>query len=392
MKIKSSQNHEDTIQFLTPDADLNALKTGNGQLIQITKPKTKQHQNSAKKKRRALVIGANGFLGVHFILALAKSNDYEKIYCIVRPKNGKKGIDRIKFSMKNYQCEPLVNEDKIRCFSTTYLDKNFGLTDPEYTNLCESVDTVFHFASNTDYSLSYQEMREPYVLKNLEIMDFCSQGIPKRMHYVCTTLSYIFKDITDFQRPDWWWFSGYSKMKWVNRNLFMNAFDNGFEGTVYCPPYIIGRAGVGVDPAISYSYWRMILEMMQKKVIWEGEFFQIIPVDILCDIILENSLTQDPPKMLVPTVPTIKTSEVAESLGCEIISWDQFKKTILSKSKYSDDRLWNELTDEIIERANINPLGISDEIAKRLPNYIDALQLGLKQPGLELWKKKYAAG
>ena len=385
MKILTNES----IQLIDPETDLMALEKGRSDLVKI-KPlsdslKTTLKHGCQRKPKNALIIGATGFLGTHFIQKLNDCLEYESIYCFVRKKKTSRGIDRIKKNLESYYCYTSSSLTKIKCIESNYTDDFFGLTENEYYQLADKIDIVFHFASNTDYRATYNDFRKSFILKNIDILNFCITGKPKHIHYVGSSIAYIYQNLEDFARPNTWWFSGYSKMKWVNVNLFRSAFENDIQGAVYLPPYILGSTGTGVDPGYVYSFWRIVVWLMELKKIWDGEFFQVIPVDILCDIILHNSLKNEPCKEIIPTLPTIQTSKIANILNCEVVSWEECFQEALNDVQSSEKILIEEIDKHglsLIERTNLEPKGMDVEFMSQLPSYADVLKNGLAQEKL----------
>lgn len=386
--IVSKNSNKKNIELVDPEADLKALATGNAELIKIESLVKDTENSFIEESKKALIIGATGFLGGNFISSLISSPHYSDIYCFVRDKKGKSGLERIRENMKKYQCDDYSNLDKIKCISSTYTEELFGLTEEQYNNLAEEIDVVFHFASNTDYRLQYQDFRDKFVLKNIDILNFCVTGKRKQVHYVCSTIALLYRNLQDFQQPNCWWYSGYSKMKWVNRKLYLEAFKNGVRGGIYLPPYIVGRTGLGVDPAYTYSYWRIILEMMRIKLIWDDEFFQTIPVNILCKIILDNSLSDNPRNETVTTLPTIHTREIADILNCKIVPWEEFKEVGSKKFRQSQQITIEDLGPLFFGKVNLEIKGIDNKLVENFPSYIDTFKSGLSQPKMKLWCKR----
>ena len=247
---------------------------------------------------------------------------------------------------------------------------------------------VFHFASDTDYQLGYADFRDNFALKNLDILTFCNTGKAKAVHYVCSTIAALFDVPSAIDRQDIWWHSGYSKTKWVNSHIYHQAAEQGIEACVYKPPYIVGSTQLGIDPGYHYSYWRMIIELMRIGTVWEGEFFQVIPVDVLTQILVRNAFSEQPRRLTVPSLPTVSTDEIADLLGCKRVSFDDFLSKALTGFRKTERIMLADLDYESILNTNLMPSGIDDDIMGAMPSYADVLQRGLQQKDVQRWVRK----
>ena len=374
--------------FLTPDADLAALATDDASLIQLAPFDLCPQPRNKTAKKNILITGANGFLGSHVISGLLQRDDVEGIYCFIRDKKGKTGTERLRDAMVDYGLSPECIDHRVHTLPTAYTQYNFGLDDDQYEHLCHTIDLVFHFASATDYQLGYADFRDDFALKNLDILSFCNTGKAKAVHYVCSTIAALFDVPGATEHKDIWWHSGYSKTKWVNSYIYRQAAEQGIEACVYKPPYIVGSTQLGIDPGYHYSYWRMIIELMRIGTVWEGEFFQVIPVDVLTQVLLRNAFSDQPVTHLVPTLPTVSTDEIADILGCQRVSFDDFMTRALTGFRKTERIMLADLSYEGILNTNLIPTGIDDDILAAMPSYADVLQRGLQQQDVQRWVRK----
>ena len=376
------------VRFLNPDCDLAALATGNPSLIQLAPFKLNDTPQADGSPKNILITGANGFLGTHVIQQLLARDDVQGIYCFIRDKKGKPAEQRLQESMADYGLSAACTDPRVHYLPTSFTDLNFGLSKDYYQGLCDRIDMVFHFASDTDYQLGYGDFRYNFALKNLEILTFCNTGRPKSVHYVCSTIAALFDVPSALDRRDIWWHSGYSKTKWINSYIYREAARHGIQASVYKPPYIVGSTELGIDPGYHYSYWRMIIELMRIRTVWEGEFFQVIPVDILSRVIIANAFSGEPKSEMVPTLPTICTDEIADILGCEVVGFDRFMNRAEQGFRKTERIMLEDLDYESILNTNLMPMGVDDAIMAAMPSYADVLQRGLQQPDIQRWVRK----
>lgn len=376
------------VRFLHPDCDLAALATGTPSHIKLAPFNSLGHPRQTTSAKNILITGANGFLGTHVIQGLLAREDVGAIYCFIRDKKGKTGAERLQDAMAGYGLAGECVDERVHYLPTAYTEHHFGLNEDDYEQLCDTIDMVFHFASDTDYQLGYADFRQNFALKNLDILTFCNTGKPKAVHYVCSTIAALFDVPEAFQRQDIWWHSGYSKTKWINSHIYREAAEQGVQACVYKPPYIVGSTELGIDPGYHYSYWRMIIELMRIRTVWEGEFFQVIPVDVLSEILIRNAFSAAPEREIIPTLPTICTDEITDILGCDVVSFDRFMDKARTGFRKTERIMLEDLAYESILNTNLMPSGVDDDIMARMPSYADVLERGLRQTDVQRWIRK----
>ncbi|MCP3713518.1 SDR family oxidoreductase [Paraburkholderia sp. CNPSo 3274] len=345
-----------SLLFPAKMADIAALSSGNRDLL-----RPQLHPNYQPKTlcdstnyRVALVIGSNGFVGAHLAARLSVDQQVEQVLAMVRGTAEITAEQRFAESLTRYQIKPVFLE-KIAILNASPTEPYWGLDPGTYAELAEQVRWVFNCASSTEYDLSYLQIRQDWVMSFLQVLQFCTQGVSKHLSYLGSVSARFYENPRDFIRPDSWWYSGYAQMKWVNGQVMRwIANDQLFPVTLCEPSYILGSTSLGVDPGLHYSWWRLIEICKSIQQIWDGEGLNYNPVDILTDALVVNALAKKPKSYLQPCNPVpYNNSLLAELLGCEIVSWETFKKT--AQAKISSRRLGRLLEDdcsEIVHRAN----------------------------------------
>ncbi|MBQ2917447.1 MAG: SDR family oxidoreductase [Clostridia bacterium] len=135
-----------------------------------------------------LLLGATGFLGAH-ILSNYIDNEKGDIYCIVRPKKGKKPKDRLLERLNFYfgnKYDQFIDR-RIKIISGDIILKNFGLNMEDYEFLGKNVDTVINSAAIVKHYGKKQVFEDINVKGTNNIISFCENYNKKLLH--CSTLS-----------------------------------------------------------------------------------------------------------------------------------------------------------------------------------------------------------
>lgn len=343
-------------------ADLVALDTGDASKLRI-ELNDEAFEKIENNKRDCwgetiLVLGGNGFVGVHLIKRLLEDSRVKQVYTIIRRQEAMSPLDRLQETMVSYG---LVLSDKekrkLNCIEGQITAQQFGLAEIEYKRLGEIIDTVFQCASSTDYSVSYLDLRSDWVMGLLRVLQFCLEGKLKQLTYLGSTIAHLYQNIEDFCRPDSWWYSGYAQMKWVNQGLLASLVKSGLRITICESPYILGSTSVGKDPGFHYSFWRGTSVAKNLKLIWDGQGPNFVPVDILANALVENMLSFHPLSLLRPCNPNFYYNEIlAPLLGCELVSWNDFFANVCQLPRENIRSLIPEDLPQLIEKANLDPI------------------------------------
>lgn len=338
-------------------ADIAALNRGVSELLRpVLRHEFKKRAENfvIKNSSSALVIGANGFVGSHLVAHLSLNSKIHRVFAMVRATADKTPHQRFE-ETKNFYKIDKINYEKIVFISASSTEKSWGIEKEQYETLAHSINLVFNCASSTDYDVSYLSLRNDWVLGLLRVLQFCCDGIPKHLTYLGSVGARLYRDPEDFLRPDSWWYSGYSQMKWVNGEIIQwLARDNLLSVTLCEGHYIFGSTTVGVDPGLHYSWWRLVEVAKNIGKMWEGFGLNYCPVDVLVDCITMNALAETPVSFLCPcNAEPYDNNLYAEILGCELVSSKHFVKT--AREFISPKRLVGILSEEfpeLVRRSN----------------------------------------
>ena len=128
-----------------------------------------------------LLAGATGYLGIH-ILADYLDNDNGTAYCLVRGKDKEDSTKRLQDLLSFYFSDKYANNERIEVICSDLQKDKFGLSDEEYTNLFDNVDTVINCAASVKHYGSYQYLYEANVETTKRLIEFCKSANARLIH------------------------------------------------------------------------------------------------------------------------------------------------------------------------------------------------------------------
>jgi nucleoside-diphosphate-sugar epimerase len=309
-------------------ADLEALNTGNPFALRpvlADEARARLDSLPGHGTSTALVAGGNGFVGAHMVARLSRDPRIRTVLAMVRARDGHDPRERLDETLRKYKVTNL-NPEKVDVIDATSVKSRFGLPAARYRELAEDVDLVFNCASSNDYEIPYLGMRDNWVGGLLRLLQFATEGKRKHLTYIGSISSYLYRDPGDFRRPDSWWYSGYTQMKWVNGTLLRWLARDGLLPVTLCPaPHVLGATDFGVDPGKVYSWWRLVEIARSIGLLWKGPGMCYVPVDVLVDALAVNAMADRPLSYLLPRNPVPYENElIADLLGIRLADWPQF--------------------------------------------------------------------
>lgn len=316
------------LRFISKFADVLALMDGNTELLRPDiDAMTRKRLDSLPPpgKEVALVIGGNGFIGAHLVARLSQESSIRRVFATVRAIAEHTPEQRLEHTWSRYQITQ-VDRSKITLIEATPTQSMLGLGRKSYRQLTETIDLVFNCASSTDYSASYLELREDWVISLLRVLQFCMEGQRKHVTYLGSVGSYFYRTPLDFQRSDSWWYSGYCQMKWVNGQLIRWLWRDRVLSCTLCEtPYVFGSTQIGLDPGLHYSWWRIVEIAKSIGLLWNGQGMNYVPVDILVDTLVTNAMLAQPLPHVLPCNPQPYDNQMlAALLDLRLVDWDDF--------------------------------------------------------------------
>ena len=187
--------------------------------------------------------GSTGFLGAYLIRSLIKqTNGNITLFCHVRAENQQNAMERIIKNMQFFQCWEENFQTKIIAVPGDLKKPHLGIEDKLYTNLCNTIDAIYHNGAILNFLFPYNQLKQTNVNGTIECLRFACTGTPKYFHYVSSYSVYDnpshFNKIgleSDPLLSSEGYFLGYSETKWVAEKLVAEATTRGLKTTLYRP-------------------------------------------------------------------------------------------------------------------------------------------------------------
>ena len=221
--------------------------------------------------RHVLLTGATGFVGAHLLKELLESTD-AIVYCLVRAHGEVGALIRLRENLQRYGFDAREYLPRIVCIAGDLAWPRFGLTEEDYRDHSQRIDTVFHGGALVDYLRDYGGHRSANVLGTVEILRFAGSGRTKFLHHVSTlgvlplsepALSgKVFPEdiaLDDRYLPA----GGYSQSKWAADQLASLARSRGLQVNVFRPGEVMPAIELGVPnpKALSHMVIKAILTL-----------------------------------------------------------------------------------------------------------------------------------
>jgi thioester reductase-like protein len=284
------------------------------------------------ERKHVLLLGGNGFVGIHLLRDLLTDERVETVYAVIRPKGSNSGLSRLQRQARKYKLT--LDTTKLVVLEGSYLEPSLGLDPEVYDVLVSEVDVVLDAAGATTHEYPYARYRREKVLPTVTLAEFCLTSRFKTLHVIGSVGSEVYQRRRDFYRGSFF-FCGYSKMKFVVKHLSLRANRDGVPIHVYQAPFALGGPGTGFkDPGLEYSFWNMILHMVRQGQAWECDAtIPMVSGDVLSRAVLNNALSAAPRTISYPVTP-VTTSELAERFGLEMVSWREFRRNLVRANRF----------------------------------------------------------
>lgn len=243
--------------------------------------------------------GATGFLGSHLLAQLLSIPRYSRsaIYCLVRCDEVSKGLDRIIESFVRLGLDT-SKLGSVRVIQGDLSQPLCGMTCKAYDTLSERVSDVFHCAAKVNIIDSYSDLYQSNITATKNVVDFCTSGLLKRLHYASTLSVFVSTNRnvrtafeSDLLETACTIYGGYAQTKYVAEKILLHLLKQGMPVNVLRLGLLCGSRQTGVGPT-NDMFGMFIRGAMKAGVLpadKSGELaVDISPVDtvssIICDI------------------------------------------------------------------------------------------------------------
>lgn len=274
-----------------------------------------------------LLLGANGFIGMHILRELLDDDRIGRVYALVRGNGKTSGPERLARQVRKFRLA-LPDAEKLTVFEAAFTEPSMGLPADRYAELCANVDAVVDATGATNHTYSYARYRKEKLRPTLDLVEFCYRDRLKSLHVLGSAGSEVYRTRRDFYRYSFF-HCGYSKMKWTLKHLGLHLRKAGAPVFTYQAPFVLGGQHTDFrDPGMQYSFWHMMWYALQTGQIWDGG--QRVPVaaaDVVARAVVTNMCADNPQDIVYPVTP-VTTAEVAERFGLEMVPWPEFRRTL----------------------------------------------------------------
>ena len=136
--------------------------------------------------REVLLTGATGFLGRFLLLDLLRRNPKLRVTCIVRADDADHALARIQAALEEAEILDGELSPRIRALAGDVHLPRFGLEPPDFADLCERIDAVYHLAASLSVATPYVALRETNVLSIRGVLDLCLTTRLKHIFFTST--------------------------------------------------------------------------------------------------------------------------------------------------------------------------------------------------------------
>lgn len=258
-------------------------------------------------KQNILITGATGFLGSHILAnILDNPNAYQKIYCIIRSKNGMTPMDRLLRKMNFYFGEKYHDKilSKISIIDSDISSDNFNMS-PLYV---DKIDSVIHCAANVKHYGYYEQFHNTNIIGTKNIIQLCKKFNCK-LHYISTMSvsgNYLITQTVDnnitfdeqtFYINQQFDQNVYAKSKLLAEKLIIDEISSGLSACIYRVGDLTGRYSDGkfqenINENAIYLRLKSILSISAIPDSIATNLLEFTPVDYaamaICKIVLSG--------------------------------------------------------------------------------------------------------
>ncbi len=205
--------------------------------------------------RAIFLTGATGFLGAYLVAEMLQETE-AAIHCLVRPRRGQHGRQRLAAQLKKYELWrdddwwQAVWQQRLHIVDGDVTLPRLGLSDALYESLAREVDAILHGAAHVNFIYPYEALRTTNVLGLHELIRFAFHSRIKPVHHLSTAAiwpmgahqTFYEKENIEHGRP---LNLGYDESKWVAERCLLYAAERGLPVARYRPGEVGGDSQTG---------------------------------------------------------------------------------------------------------------------------------------------------
>jgi FkbH-like protein/thioester reductase-like protein len=306
-------------------------------------------RNYDKPMERVFLTGGSGYIGA-FLLSELFIQSQVSVICLVRANNKIEARNRIINNLKKYSLWKDEYEKRIDVILGDLGQPLFGLTQEEFDNLSQKIDSIFHSGAWVNFVYPYQFLKAANVFSVETVLRLAVNTKPKpiQVHFI-STLGVIMS--TGYERGVPIYedrelehceelLNGYEQSKYVGDKMVWQAIkERGIPASMYRPGLVSGLSSSGV-----YHKLDEFLPSFLKGCIQLGSWplidttWEMVPVDYVSKAIVHIALN---PKNLGKAYFTLHPKSYTfqdfiqwhQNFGYPVraLPWDVWKREFLNQ-------------------------------------------------------------
>lgn len=256
-----------------------------------------------RRPRNTLLTGATGFMGSYVLQELLLRDPELQVQCLVRAPTRDAAMERLRGTFQQYALKTELLA-RVHVLIGDLESPSLGLSETEYNQLAESLDSIFHCAADIKYIKPYAKMKAPNVDGTRNILRLACARRTKVLHYAssvgifgaCGSLLGIDLVPEDYDIDRSYSIlsceNGYTKSKWVAERMVRAAQQRGLPVAIYRPGFIEGSSDTGISTA-SDSLCRLLIGCIQLGVYptFPEKYWLPVPVDFVASAMAHIGLS-----------------------------------------------------------------------------------------------------
>ncbi len=202
--------------------------------------------------RHVFLTGGTGFIGIHLLDELLRSTD-ATVHCLVNAADDTAARARLDARARHYALSAGSAHERVRVVRGDLAAERFGLPEPAFHALADSIDTIVHAGAEVNLVYPYRRLRPVNVLGTREVIRLARSGTgqPRPVHHL-STLGFLphhgsAPDESTFPPVEAVPPGGYGRTKWVAEAMMLAArWDHGVPVSLYRMGEVMPHTRTGV--------------------------------------------------------------------------------------------------------------------------------------------------
>lgn len=245
-------------------------------------------------KQNVFITGGSGFLGKAIISRLVEVPVYDKIYMLVRSRNGVSSKARVEKIVRGifpkHRSEELLG--RIIAVEGELTVPGLGISEADLELLLKDVNQVLHVGASTEFAAPLGESRLNNVEGTRHVIALCKllkgKGSFKRFDYISTAYvaGRLRGIVNEGQLDRGQQFSNNYEQTKFEAEVLVNQYRDDLKVAIYRPSIVVGDSNNGYTPHFKVLYWPILLlsrNLLRFFPTNTRAFLDVVPVDFVAD-------------------------------------------------------------------------------------------------------------